>query len=303
MVLSMSFEYYGKCKEALDHYGRVFGGTRKVFRTYHDMPMAEMFGINGERLDLIYQSSLEVRLGKQALRLEMADSMLVAMQNQGYSEMKPLSPLFCIKSDDAQLKISLAAGLGTHQKERLDRPSSPRHEQRPATGQEDVYGLSWAFEGGMEGLFICFEFEGCCRQVIEYYQEAFGIKAESVVTYADSPFADQVKDASFIFESCLRFPNGDASYGVILYDSLESAKEGVNKYNPKDLLFYKNYNPILNLRNDDGQFLEQSFQRLSNGAKVNKPLEKGDDGIHGSIIDRHGICWNFYDQYGIGGAK
>ena len=305
MILSTTVEYLGDCHNALNFYAKIFKNSAVKFNTFHDMPMAEMLGILNDKLDYIYKSQLDIPFGSTCIRLELADSMFAAMNKEAWNTTNLFNPLFCIKSQNDKLK-SLAGQLDVLLYSRFDRPLitdvdlKSVYITKTSFYPKSKYGLSFSFETGpADGIFYLYEVDGYCRQVMDYYEQSFGIKAENVVTYADSPFADKINGdgKEYIFEAVLKFWHGDICYGLMINDSPESVIYNINTYNPKDLLFYRGHNPILNLRCDDNLFLSQSFGRLSQGAKLNKPLAKDEDGTHGSLIDRFGICWNFYDCY------
>lgn len=69
--------------------------------------------------------------------------------------------------------------------------------------------------------------------------------------------------------------------------------EGMESF---EALFYQgHYNPVFIVRDSDTAYLSSAFQRLTEGAKLNRPLMPDDKGVLcGSLIDKYGICWNFY---------
>ena len=160
----------------------------------------------------------------------------------------------------------------------------------------DKYGIRWSYEYDTEtGICYCLEFDGFCADVIAYYENAFDIIATEVVRYAETPYADTVEGKDKIYNALLEFTDDGRKYAIKLRDSMNSAVHDLYEYDSKQLLFYQMlYNPILNFSDKDKEYLQDSFRKLSVGAKLNKPFVSSENAdVCGSLIDKYGICWNF----------
>lgn len=289
MYLSLNLEYFGECNDVINFYADVFKNASKQVQTYKEMPMRDAFGITGQSLDMVWQSTLSVNFGEYGMRFEMSDSLLVAMQSRVDHTKMLYNPLLCIthkdENDVRALFNNLYAGRHTF-------------EEIQTGNHNDKYGIRWMYQqNNNDGIYYCFEFDGFCCDVIDYYENAFNVKAENIIRYADSPYAHEIGDsgADKIYSAEIKFGHGSQCYALKLSDDMNSARTGSYGYNPNALLFYKNmYNPILMLKDHNAAYLTESFKRLSVGAKLNKAIAPGSDGhIHGSLIDRFGICWDF----------
>ncbi|MDE7299899.1 MAG: hypothetical protein K2N94_13935, partial [Lachnospiraceae bacterium] len=141
-------------------------------------------------------------------------------------------------------------------------------------------------------------FDGFCSDVIAFYERVFQIKAAEIVKYSDSPCRDNIPaaGANKIYSAVIPFRHGNDTCILKLRDSVESAMDGINRYDPNALLFYQGqYNPVFTLRDGDTAYLSEAFQRLTEGAKLNRPMTPDNTGaLYGSLIDKYGICWNLY---------
>jgi len=290
MRLSFNLEFFGQCSEVINFYSSVFENSTVKFKTFNEMPMKEVFGITEKGLDMVWKSKLSINCGNTELCFEMADSMLIAMGNSLSFSKLQYNPVICVAHNDGNYAHTLFENLygNKHSFEELQ-------EGKVA----DKYGIKWRYEKNDNcGIFYCLSFDGFCSDVISHYENVFNTKATDVITYSNSPYADKIcaAGANKIYSAILRFQNGNKAFALKLYDEPESAINGSYGYDPNALLFYhQHYNPVFTVRDNDKTYLTDSFSRLSNGAKLNKPLASTDDGgMHGSLIDKYGICWEFY---------
>lgn len=292
MRLSFNLEYFGDCKQVLDFYGAVFENASVYSQTYRGMDMADILGITGQGLDMIWQSELCIPYGDSVLRLEMSDSLMTAMQKNKELSQLFYHPVICIQHEDENEIRGVLRKLYGAQENFTDLQTG---------NAADFHGICWQYQkSSCRGISYCLTFDGFCSDVIAFYENTFAIKAEEIIKYSDSPYRDKISTAGadMIYSAELRFYHGDQYCALNLSDSYESAVNGINNYDPNALLFYqKMYNPIFTLRDNDIVYLSETFARLANGAKLNRPITPDDNGnLFGSLIDRYGICWNFYSR-------
>ncbi len=290
MQLTFNLEYFGNCRDALDFYSSVFELASIRVRTFREMDMAQSLGITKTGLDLIWQADLSIPSTGNILSFEMADSMMAAMQmDSGFNSLY-FQPTICVSGGNENLVHRLFQKLYNGQ---------DRFEHLCRGNVADAFGIRWQYEaGGRDGLYYCLTFDGFCRDVAAFYENVFGIRAMEFVRYGDSPLQNEVPGAGAdkIYSAMLPFEHDGRAYILKLRDSFESARTGQNNYDPDALLFYQGqYNPVFTVRDHDPARLTQAFGRLCVGAKLNRPLAAGTDGkVYGSLIDKYGICWNFY---------
>lgn len=294
MVLSFDLEFFGDCNKALDFYKYTFDNLYTNVKTYREMDMADFFGIEGEKLDLIWQSVLDICISDKNLRFEMSDSLATAMKKN--VDMKKIfyNPVICIRHSDDEYMYSIF--------EKIYKMSKLDFEGFKEGIVPDKYGIKWQYERcDIQGIYYVLTFDGFCNEVLSFYQDVFNINASEIVKYRNSSYADDVHKAGMdkIYSAILEFKDGKNTYAIKLGDSIQSAMEGINGYDKDALLFYqKLYNPVFTLRGRSREGLESAFNRLTNGGKVNRQLSAYSENIdYGSLIDRYGICWNIYISY------
>lgn len=288
--LSFIIEYFGDCKDAIDLYTTVFDRAEAAYKTFKEMPMADALGISGNALDMIWQSRMRIPFGDSVLSLNLSDSVLVAMQNNMDITKPFYKPVICISHDDEDYIRCLFRKIYGDGANPVDILTAE---------VEDMYGICWKYQKCSDyGIHYCLSFDGFCGDVIAFYENVFGIRAAKVVKYGDSPYADSVSDAGkeMIFSATLCFDAGDCICSIMVQDSYDSAVSGVNSYDKNALLFYRRiYNPLFEFRDTNEEFLAEVFEKIKEGAKLNRPLARDDKGVlYGSLIDKYGICWNFY---------
>ncbi len=294
MVLSFNLEFFGDCNKVLDFYKYIFDSLYISVKTYTEMDMASCFGIEGERLDLIWKSVLDICISDRNLRFEMSDSLATAMKKN--VDMKNIfyNPVICIRHNDDKYMYSIF--------EKIYKISKLDFEKFKEETVPDKCGIKWKYERcDMKGIYYVLTFDGFCNEVLSFYQDVFNINATEVVKYQSSSYADNVSKAGMdkIYSAILEFKDGTNTYALKLGDSIQSAMEGRNCYDKNALLFYqKLYNPVFTLRGKPGEGLDFAFNRLTDGGKVNRQLSVYGENIdYGSLIDRYGICWNIYISY------
>ncbi len=288
MQLSFAMEYFGDCRNAIDFYISIFDGAEVEYRTFREMPAAEGLGISGSGLDMVWKSELRIVFGENVLRLRLSDSVLTAMKNDvGFS--KPLyHPVVSIAYDEEDYVRGLFGKLyGGKNSEDIFKGDTA-----------DPYGIRWRYQReSNRAISYCLSFDGFCREVISFYESVFQLKAERLVKYGDLPWADGLSEAGkeMIFSAVLCFVEGECGHSLMLRDSVDAAISGVNSYEKNALLFYHGmYNPVFEMECSDKMFLTKVFDKIREGARLNRPLVSDTAQVlHGSLIDRYGICWNF----------
>lgn len=293
MRLSFNLEYFGDCRDAVSFYGGVFDKSLVALKTYKEMDMAEMLGITGPRLDMIWQSQIDIPCADSVLCLEMSDSLMAAMQKEVGLKQLLYNPVICISHNDENYVRSVFNKL-------YDERNSFENLQKGDV--TDAHGIRWQYQKSDNcGIFYCLTFDGFCSDVIAFYESVFQIKATEVIKYCDCPQCDKIPlvGADKIYSAVLPLGHGNNTYALKLSDSYDSAMVGRNSYDPNALLFYQGlYNPLFTVRDNDVEYLSQAFERLKCGAKLNRPLTPEDNGtVYGSLIDKYGICWNFYCRW------
>lgn len=290
MRLSFNLEYSGNCNSVLDFYASVFNNAFVNVKTFKEMDMAEVLGITGPRLDMVWQSELCIPYEDGVLCMEMSDSLMTAMQKGLDFNGLYYNPVICIAHDDENYIRDLLKKLYKEE---------GRFERLQNGNDTDPYGIRWEYQKSRRrGMFYCLTFDGFCGDVISFYENVFQIKAAEIIKYGDSPYKDKIPAAGAdkIYGALLQFKHGNRTCALKLRDSYDSAMDGINRYDPNALLFYqKFYNPVFTLRENDTVYLSESFKRLMNGAKLNREMTPdGKGSVYGSLIDKYGICWNFY---------
>ncbi len=283
MLPSLLLIYYGDCRDMIDFYSTIFDNIEKKIQTYSEMPLFESYGIKEQELDMVWQASLKIHYGNNAVSLKLSDSMLTAMRSPITYQGQAYNPLICIEHNDEQYVRDLFANLycGEHSFDEIQKGI-----------HSDKYGIRWVYKKSDNcSIYYCFEFNGDCIDVVEYIKDTFIVNSRELITYADSPHVDKIKLSApnKIYSAVLSFEHGGCCYALKFSDNLDSAIHGFNGYSPDAKLSYQ---IILAVEDDDAEQLIQSFGRLSVGAKLNKPIARNADGsVNGSLIDRYGLVW------------
>lgn len=251
------------------------------------MPAASAFGLGDTGMSMVMSALLTITIGAYSVSFEMSDSLIAAMSGTSSHVVPFYKPVVCIRHSDDNFLRDLAHKLYG---------CDPDPDRILRGDQYDQNGIRWIFEHADEtGIFTCLTFDGFCADVLSFYENAFGLTARSVTRYADSPYAPQLTGGSSkICSAFLEFADGDCLTAIRLNDSLASARQNSSSYSPDDLLFYQGlYNPVITYIGRDASSVQSTFERLSSGAKLNKPFTASTvSEVNGSLIDRYGVCWN-----------
>lgn len=283
MLLSFELIYYGDCKDMIRFYLSNFENYSAEIHTFEEMPLAEALGINGPELDMVWRAVLTIHFGNYAVRLKLSDSLLIARKGDVTCKEQAYQPLICIEHPDEQYVCNLLEKLycGEYCFEDIQKGI-----------YSDKYGIRWIYKkSDCCKIYHCLEFKGNCSEVTAYIANAYQVPVTERVKYTDSPYADMeymaAKDK--IYSAMMEFQDGNFLYAVKFSDSLESAIYNYNGYGANDKLWYQ---IIIVVEESDEKYLEESFERLSEGATLNRPISLNEEGrLYGSMIDRFGIVW------------
>jgi PhnB protein len=119
-------------------------------------------------------------------------------------------------------------------------------------------------------------FNGNARQAMEFYQGVFGGKL-NMSTFAEFHASEDPVEANKIMHSTLEAENGLMFMASDILNSME--------YRPGNTM-------SISLSGTDEAELRGYWNKLSNGAKINNPLEKAPWGdTFGMLTDKFGVDW------------
>lgn len=289
MRLSMKMEYLGNCKTVIDFYSAVFKGIEIDYKTYKEMPLSSVLGINGEALEMVWEGKIQISIGNTILDLRVADSVLVAMKNNIGLDKPLYNPVVYIYHNDEDYVHNVLKNL-----------YGDKHNDVFNEKNADSYGICWRYAKNDKcAICYCLTFDGFCKEVIDFYENAFDVKVKNVVKYGEtSNLLDKIslEGKEMIYSAIFCINREDKEYIIMLRDSLEAAVSGINSYDKNALLFYQGkYNPLFEIRDTNEARLFEIFDKIKEGCKLNRVLSYNEQGIlYGSLIDKYGICWSFY---------
>lgn len=121
-------------------------------------------------------------------------------------------------------------------------------------------------------------FDGSCRQAFELYERCLGGKILTMITYGETPMAEQVpaESRSKILHATLSLDGNIVLYGADVMPSQYQAPRGFH----------------LALGVEDPAEGERIFAVLSEGGSVQMPLQKTFWAVlFGELTDRFGVSW------------
>lgn len=161
MRTSLVLEYMGNCRDAIDFYTSVFTDAAAGYETFREMPLAGALGISGGALDVIWKSRLDISIGSQVISLNLADSLMYAMQNDRKNGMNYYRPVICVCHEDeayVQELFQKLCGSGVN-------AADAAEAEIP-----DPCGICWQWQlTGERGIYPCLSFDGFTRDVISFY--------------------------------------------------------------------------------------------------------------------------------------
>lgn len=285
-MLSFELIYYGDCKDMIQFYLSMFEYADAEIRLYSEMPCAESLGIRECGLAMVWKAALTIRYGNHVVRFKLSDSMLIARQENVTSKEQAYHPLICIEHPDEQRLQELLEKIycGAHCFEDIQKGI-----------YSDPYGIRWIYKKSENcRIYHCLEFKGNCSEVMGYIGDAYRMPVTEVVRYGDSLYKDRddIAAKDKIYSALMEFRDGGCYYAVKFSDSVESAIHNYNGYGKDDKLWFQ---IIIVVQESDERRLRESFERLSVGAILNRPVSPNEEGIlYGSMIDRYGIVWELF---------
>jgi PhnB protein len=120
-------------------------------------------------------------------------------------------------------------------------------------------------------------FDGNCREVINFYSEVFKIKPY-IMTVGESPEASKMPESKDRIMHAALMKNDTVT--LMASDTMMPGQ--------KAEMGEGNYSTIICDSKDE---IEDLFQKLSEGGKVNMPLEEAFFGWFGSLTDKFGVKW------------
>ncbi|WP_406657306.1 VOC family protein [Methanolobus sp. ZRKC2] len=124
-------------------------------------------------------------------------------------------------------------------------------------------------------------FNGNCREAVEYYAEVFGTEKPQFMLYKDVP--DEA------------FPVTEETKDMILHTSLDIAGSTVMFSDvPPDMPFVTGNNISLVIISKDMNEIRSMFDKLKNGGSVDMDLQETFwSKLHGFVTDKFGVGWQF----------
>lgn len=286
MLVSLELIYYGDCRDMIAFYLDNFENATAEIQTYDEMPLAEVFGIKEPEINMVWRAGLTIQYGNYALRFKLSDSLLIARRGEVNCKEQTYHPLICIEHPDEQYVQDLLVRLYCGQRCLEDIQKGI---------YSDKYGIRWIYKNSACcRIYHCLECNGNCKEVAAYIGNAYQTQISEMVTYASSPYAQSnsiiAKDK--IYGAFIEFRENSAIYALQFSDSLGSAMCDYRGYNNSGRLWYQ---IIIVVNSSEEMYLKESFERLSEGAMLNRPISLNEEGIlYGSMIDRYGIVWELF---------
>lgn len=127
-------------------------------------------------------------------------------------------------------------------------------------------------------------FDGDCREAVEFYAKIFGISDPQLMTYGDAPGGDtSEKDKERIMYAELLI--GDCKVMFMDFSS--------------DMQCVKGNNVQLTLSETDKQEVTRLFNELKQGGTVGMELQETFwSGLYGMVIDKFGVQWHIMHDNG-----
>ena len=127
---------------------------------------------------------------------------------------------------------------------------------------------------------VFINFDGNCKDAMEFYAKVFKVQAEHVQTYADAPAAEGLKpeDADRILYANLPI----FGHNMMVSDC------------PTGMHFVKGTNVTLTLGMDDEEEMKRLFAELSEGGQIMMPIgETFFAKLYCMFTDKFGVNWQF----------
>ena len=133
----------------------------------------------------------------------------------------------------------------------------------------------------MESFTIFMNFDGNCREVVEFYGKVFKVAPGSLQTYGEMPPTPG-------------FDIPEALANKIMYADLKIAGTNIMFSDiPPDTDYAAGTNIVLTIGSTDDAEIRRWFGELKEGGEVISPLgETFFSKLYGMLVDKFGICWN-----------
>ena len=63
MLVSLELVYYGDCRDMISFYLSNFENATAEIQTYNEMPLADILGINGPEINMVWRAGLTIQYG------------------------------------------------------------------------------------------------------------------------------------------------------------------------------------------------------------------------------------------------
>lgn len=129
---------------------------------------------------------------------------------------------------------------------------------------------------------VFLNFNGNCREAVDFYAEVFTVDKQPIMTFGDAPPNPQ-------------FPLPEQAKNLIMFTHLNINGSNVmlsDAFPGIPFVVGNNINLTINSKNKDE--ISILFQKLSEGGSVDMPLQETTwSNLFGSLTDKFGIPWQF----------
>ncbi|WP_442603940.1 VOC family protein [Paenibacillus sp. KN14-4R] len=138
---------------------------------------------------------------------------------------------------------------------------------------------------------VYFNFNGNCREVVEFYAEVFGCGQPHIMTFGDSP-------------SDPAFPLPEEAKSLVMHANLRICGSNVMFSDVfPGMPFTVGNNINVSVNHDNIEEMQHYYQQLKVGGKVTMEMQETFwSKCYGSLVDKFGINWQFNHDNGEMGA-
>ncbi|MFD2371570.1 VOC family protein [Brevibacillus sp. GCM10020057] len=125
-------------------------------------------------------------------------------------------------------------------------------------------------------------FNGNCREVVEYYAQVFGTEKPQIMTFGDAPPNPE-------------YPLPEEAKALVMHTNLTVCKTMLMFSDVfPGMPFTPGNNISLAIVHDNMDEMKEYFQKLSEGGTVRMELQETFwSKLYGSVVDKFGIEWQF----------
>ncbi|MCL2853041.1 MAG: VOC family protein [Defluviitaleaceae bacterium] len=132
-----------------------------------------------------------------------------------------------------------------------------------------------------QSFTVFINFDGNCKQAVEFYSKVFGVNPGMNMTYANAP-ADPNNPMPASFADKIMYTDLKIAGANVMFSDV-----------PPDTEHNFGTNIILNISTSDENELRKWFDNLQDGGHIIMPLgETFFAKMYGMVADKFGICWN-----------